>query len=83
MRKLTSGVEKVNCARIIVRSTNIAVLLAERTTMRAQFTFSTLEVNFAFHKPDALHLVVPAIMACALVVSSKRLASQLTRFCMT
>ena len=49
-----------------------------------------LRVKIAFHKLDALHLVVPAIMACALVVSSKRLASRylifesrLTRFCMT
>jgi len=39
---------------------------------RAQFTFSTFEVNFAFHKLDALHLLVPTIMACALVVSSNR-----------
>ena len=51
--------------------------------MRAQFTLSTLEINFTFHKLDALHLVVPTIMAGALVVSSKRLASRLTRFCMT
>ena len=36
---------------------------------RAQFTFLTFEVIFVFHKLDALHLVVPTIMACALVVS--------------
>ena len=39
---------------------------------RALFTFLTPEVNFAFHKLDALHLMVPAIMACALVVGSTR-----------
>ena len=38
-----------------------------------------LEVNFAFHKLDALHLVVPTIMACALVVSSNRRLNFLVR----
>ena len=54
----------MNCARGNVRTVNIMMMLAKRTTMRAQFTFSTLEVNFEFHKLDALHLVVPTIMAC-------------------
>ena len=55
------------------------MMLAKRTTMRAQFTFSTLEVNFEFHKLDALHLVVPTIMACALFVSSNRRLNFLVR----
>ena len=54
-------------------------MVAKRTTMRAQFTFSTFEVKFAFHKLDALHLVVPTTMACALVVSSNRRLNFLVR----
>ena len=46
------------------------MMLTVRTFPRAQFNVSTLEVNFAFHKLDALRIMVPSIVACALVVSS-------------
>jgi len=62
----------LNCARGSVRKVNIIVMLTLRTLPRAQFNDSTLEVNFAFHKLDALRIMVPSIVACALVVGSNR-----------
>ena len=50
-------------------ASRITVMVAERSTPRAQFTFSTVEVNSAFNKLDSPHLVVLTIMGCALVVS--------------
>ena len=55
------------------------MMLAEPSTPRAQFTFSTLDVSQAFHKLDAPHLLVLTICTCALVVSgTRRLASRST-----
>ena len=70
MRKLTSTVETLNCVLANVRTATIAMMLTLRTLPRAQFNVLTLEVNFAFHKLDALRIMVLTIMACALVVSS-------------
>ena len=59
--------------------TSGTVMVAERSTPRAQFTFSTLDVSQIFNKLDAPHLLVLTIVACALVVSStRRLASRST-----
>ena len=44
------------------------MLLAEGTTMRAQFTFSTLRFTM-LNKLDAPRIMVLTIMACALVMS--------------
>ena len=62
-----------------MHTVNIFVVVAVRTLPRAQFNVSTLKVNFAFHKLDALRIMVLTIMACALVVSSNRRLNFLVR----